>query len=91
MEIEVSNGEIVDKVTILEIKKVNITDTDKLVNVEKEFDYLNTIMSKLNINDDDYKELYNINKDLWGVEDLLRIKEGRKQFDNEFIELARKV
>jgi len=93
MEIEVSNGEIVDKVTILEIKNTNITDPDKLFNIKKEFDYLNSIMLRLNINNvsDDYKKLYTINNSLWDIEDLLRIKENKKEFDGGFIELARKV
>jgi hypothetical protein len=92
MLIEVSNGEIVDKVTILELKKVNITDKDKLQNIIKEFEYLKSIMFKLNIGGDEtYDKLFNVNKKLWEVEDLLRIKEGKKEFDEEFIELARKV
>jgi len=91
MEIEVSNGEIVDKVTILEIKKINITDVSKLININKELDYLSSVMLDLGIIDSDYKELYDVNKQLWDVEDLLRVKEKKKEFDLEFIELARKV
>jgi len=91
MKIEVSNGEIVDKVTILEIKKINITDVNKLININKELDYLSSVMLEFGDIDSEYKELYCVNKQLWDVEDLLRVKEKKKEFDLDFIELARKV
>lgn len=93
MEIEVSNGEIVDKLTILQIKKENILDKEKLSNIDKEFVYLKNIMLNLGINEYDkfYKELYEVNKDLWEVEDRIRFKESKKEFEDEFIQLARKV
>ena len=93
MNIEVSHGEIVDKLSILNIKKDNIIDEEKLVNINKEFLYLHEIVfSKLNINyDEDYVRLLEINKKLWVIEDKIRDKEREKQFDEEFIELARSV
>lgn len=93
MNIEVSHGEIVDKLSILNIKKDNIIDEEKLVNINKEFLYLHEIVfSKLNINyDEDYVSLLEINKKLWDIEDKIRDKEREKQFDEEFIELARSV
>lgn len=93
MEIEVSNGEIVDKITILQIKRNNITDNTKLHNITKELDYLLDILKLLDIKEDtiEFKELYKVNNLLWDVEDFLRKKESIKEFNQEFIELARQV
>jgi hypothetical protein len=93
MKIEVSDGEIVDKLSILQIKKENITDVDKLSNINKEYLYLHEIVfSKLNIShDDDYIKLLEVNRKLWVIEDRIRDKERDNQFDDEFIELARSV
>ena len=93
MNIEVSIGEIVDKLSILNIKKDNITDEVKLENVNKEFIYLHEIVfTTLNVShDDDYLSLLDINRKLWDIEDRLRDKERDKVFDTEFIELARSV
>lgn len=93
MKIEVSHGEIVDKLSILNIKKDKITDEVKLVNINKEFLYLHEVVfSKLNISyDEDYIKLLEVNKILWDVEDKIRDKEKNKQFDEEFIELSRSV
>ena len=93
MKIEVSDGEIVDKLSILQIKKENINDVDKLSNINKEYLYLHEIVfSKLNIShDDDYLKLLEINRKLWVIEDKIRDKERNKEFDDEFIELARSV
>jgi len=94
MKIEVSIGEIVDKLSILEIKKDNVTDTEKLKNVTKEYEYLFDIVNnELNISTDSelYKELLSINKELWSIEDDIRDKERDKSFDDGFISLARSV
>lgn len=93
MEIEISIGEIVDKLSILQIKTENITDNEKLKNITKEYLYLHEIVfSKLNIShDDQYVRLLEVNKELWDVEDKIRDKERNKEFDSEFIELARSV
>ena len=93
MKIEVSHGEIVDKLSILNIKKDNIFDEVKLVNINKEYLYLHKIVfSDLNISyDDDYLRLLEVNKKLWDIEDKIRDKERNKEFDEEFIELARLV
>ena len=89
LNIPISVGELIDKITILEIKKEKIKDNDKLKKVEKELEELN----KLNTFDihEEYKELKNINLKLWEIEDDIRIKERKKEFDDEFIELARSV
>lgn len=92
MNIEVSTGEIVDKLSILKIKQNNIKDNEKLININKEYDYLYKIVFEdLKINKEDFYKLILINEKLWGIEDDLRIKENKKQFDEEFIELARNV
>jgi len=92
MLIEVSNGEIVDKLTILKIKKNNILDEEKLVNINKEYNYLyNIVFNDLKISEEDYYELLLINKQLWDIEDKIRDKERNKEFDLYFIELARLV
>lgn len=94
MKIEVSIGEIVDKLSILQIKKLNIVDEDKLVNIKKEFDYLlEVVESDLNFSTSNelYEELFITNKKLWDIEDKIRDKERDKSFDEEFIELARSV
>lgn len=92
MEIEVSIGEIVDKLSILDIKMKNIEDIEKLKNIEKEFNYLNDIVfNKLKIEEVDYQRLVSINTKLWIIEDDIREKERCKEFDEIFIELARSV
>jgi hypothetical protein len=94
MKIEVSHGEIVDKLTILQIKKENITDNEKLVNINKEYDYLFTVVENdLGIATEslDYLKLLSVNKELWVIEDNIRNKERQKEFDEEFIKLARDV
>lgn len=92
MEIEVSIGEIVDKLSILRIKKNNITDEDKLVNINKEYDYLyHKVFQELKIDTSDFYEMIMVNEILWGVEDSIREKERNKEFDQDFIEMARSV
>ncbi len=94
MKIEVSHGEIVDKLTILQIKKNNITDITKLENINKEYDYLFSVVENdlgISTQSDDYLKLLTINQELWVIEDDIREKERQKEFDEEFIRLARAV
>jgi len=92
MEIEVSIGEIVDKLSILRIKKNNITDDNKLVNINKEYDYLyHKVFQELKIDTSDFYGMVMVNEILWAVEDSIRDKERNKQFDQDFIEMARSV
>jgi hypothetical protein len=92
MKIEVSVGEIIDKLSILQIKILFINDEEKLKNVRKEYDYLNDIVfNQMKINESDFLSLVTVNQRLWEVEDLIRVKEKNKEFDSEFIELARSV
>ena len=88
----ISIGELVDKITILEIKK-NKLQNSKLENVLKELSFLRKLMEKhqIEITDDLFTQLKEINLTLWNIEDQIRIKEKNKEFDNIFIELARSV
>jgi hypothetical protein len=96
MKIEISNGELLDKISILELKLLKIKDKAKLVNIQKEFDTLNPLAKKLfDSNDGElqnhYLELAKINGQLWDIEDWIRDCEREKSFDKEFVELARSV
>jgi len=91
MLIEVSNGEIVDKITILHIKQKNIKDKDKLINIKKELEHLEKLISFLYIKEKDYEELLRINESLWHIENALRECEEKGKFDEFFIALARSV
>ena len=94
MKVEISNGELLDKFSILEIKMGNITDPAKLTNIENEYKELtsdctdllrNSTISSL------YAELKSVNQKLWTVEDDIRECERRKDFGPEFVSLAREV
>ncbi len=92
MKIEVSTGEIVDKLSILQIKLELIEDKEKLLNIKKEHDYLyDIVFNKLKIGKSDYDDLVSINQELWNIEDDIRDKERDKEFDKDFIEIARSV
>ena len=88
----VSLGELIDKITILEIKKEKI-NSSKLNNVLKELNYLNNVLEEININVEKplIEKLKKINRVLWDIEDEIRYKEFLKEFDETFIELARSV
>jgi len=92
MKIEVSNGEIIDKLTIIQIKLERIRDKDKLKNLKKEYNELfNSSSAILDTNDPLYKSLYEVNCELWDIEDRIRDLERKKDFGNEFIATAREV
>ena len=88
----ISIGELIDKITILEIKQIYMTGI-KLKNINKEMKLLKNILQdkNLEINIDLIKNLKEINKKLWEIEDNIRIKESNQEFDEEFIKLARSV
>lgn len=91
----VSYGEILDKITILEIKSINITDVKKRKNVKHELNILQETWDQ-NIEpsqgiDDLKQQLKKVNQDLWNIEDNIRIKESKREFDEEFIQIARSV
>jgi len=92
---EISAGELIDKITILEIKKEKISNKEKLVEVNKELNSLNETLKKT-INDEskiiNFKnDLKNINLKLWDIEDGKRSAEKNNRFDEKFIELSRNV
>ena len=96
MKVEVSNGELLDKLTILELKMSNISDDKKLINVNKEYNELSPLAKLLFEKFKDellkkYKELALINSQLWKIEDDIRECEKNKKFDEKFVELARAV
>ncbi len=91
MKIEVSNGEIVDKLTILEIKLRNSDCDQKSKQIVKEMTYLSPIVEELNIPDELIDNLRVVNQKLWDVEDALRVHEYKKDFGDEFVKLARSV
>ena len=92
---EISAGELIDKITILEIKREKISNKEKLVEVNKELISLNGTLKK-SINDESKilsfkNDLKNINLKLWDIEDGKRSAEKNNKFDEKFIELARSV
>ncbi len=92
MQIEVSNGEIVDKLTIIELKLKNIHDSDKRKNLQAEYDVLAIAVSKIiKKNHALYQELLSINQELWTIEDTIRDLERKKDFGDQFIQTARAV
>ena len=92
---EISAGELIDKITILEIKTEKISNKEKLVEVNKELSSLNETLKK-SINDEskiiNFKnDLKRINLKLWDIEDGKRSAEKNNKFDEKFIQLARNV
>ena len=92
---EISAGELIDKITILEIKKEKITNKDKLIEIEKELLSLNDTMKKFIPNNSEISKFKNslkdINLKLWDIEDGKRSAEKNNDFGEKFVELARKV
>jgi uncharacterized protein YukE len=96
MKVEVSNGELLDKLTILELKLSNISDVKKLTNIQKEHDELNPLAGQLFDSYGEelkklYKQLAEINSELWTIEDDIRECERNKDFGSDFVSLARAV
>jgi len=92
---EISAGELIDKITILEIKKIKISNKEKLNDIEKELSSLNGTMKKSipdqNLIKDLISKLKEINLKLWDIEDGKRAAEKENNFGEKFIELARNV
>jgi RNA binding exosome subunit len=91
----VSFGELIDKITILEIKSERMTDAAKLANVRDELELLSALWQRDPASSTDISaeraELKRINEALWEIEDEIRLKERDQAFDARFIELARAV
>jgi predicted nucleic acid-binding Zn-ribbon protein len=95
IEVEISLGEFLDKLTILEIKAARVREPDKLANIHKELDQLRARWRESGYARADVKQeirdLRTVNESLWEIEDRIREKEARGEFDADFIELARAV
>lgn len=96
MKIEVSNGELLDKISILQLKCIKIVDPYKLQNIVTE---LNILMEAIThdaaimkvYNGELFRKLYAVNTQLWMTEDAIRYKENQQEFDDQFIYYAREV
>ena len=93
MIIEISNGELVDKVSILDIKLQKVTSKEKLKNIEAEYSYLKEKMEFIGITDQstEYKELLEVNLMIWNLEEQVRNKERDKIIDNNFVDLVKSI
>ena len=96
IEIPVSVGELLDKLSIVEIKRMKIKNKEKLVYLNLEYELLNEKVKNIRkISEKDFDNFYSslmeINSKLWDIEDEIRALEGKKQFDKDFIDLARNV
>jgi Family of unknown function (DUF6165) len=93
--VPVSIGELIDKITILEIKAGKFTDATKLENVQRELAELSQVWQQAGLDraliQSEWDQLRAINTGLWGIEDRKRLKEASASFDAEFIALARAV
>ena len=95
ISVPIAYGELIDKITILEIKSERIRDAAKLANVRVELDLLNDTWGTNPASSTDIAaertDLRRVNEALWDIEDRIRLKEKAKAFDTEFVELARSV
>lgn len=95
LKVPVSYGEVLDKITILEIKSERIMDEAKLKNIRRELDELNRTWADSGLDHPELPRLKAslkaVNESLWDIEDAIRVKESRSEFDDEFIRLARSV
>jgi hypothetical protein len=92
MKIEVSNGEIADKLTILEIKLEKIKEEGKLTNLKNEYEEVNSSMGSIMEKSHPlYCKLYEINSRLWEIEDHIRDLERARDFGDDFVQTARSV
>ena len=96
IHVPVSAGELLDKISILEIKARRIGDPSKVENVQRELDALRAVWSEAKLDEEPEVErirngLREVNGELWDIEDRIREKEAAQAFDDEFIQLARKV
>ena len=93
--VEISVGELLDKISILEIKKEKIKDKKKLMFINDEYNILKVELDKNIKNDNKLKELFNslkdINAKLWAIEDNKRMCEKNSNFGDEFIKISRDV
>lgn len=95
IKISVSIGELIDKITILEIKSKKLKDKNKLENVNLELSFLNSVLTSNSLDENIINKfkshLKTVNLELWEIEDSIRVFEKNKIFNEEFIQLARSV
>ena len=95
IKVTLSVGELIDKLTILQIKNKFIKNNDQLKNINNELSILEPLLKKNKLNTPEINqllsELYKVNMELWEIEDKIREKERRSDFKDEFITLARSV
>lgn len=95
IRVPVSVGELIDKITILEIKSERIKEPAKLANVRRELDLLRATWEQSPLSGYDISalraELKQVNETLWEIEDFIRVKESEQSFDGQFVEFARAV
>ena len=95
IKVTLSVGELIDKITILQIKNKFIKNNDQLKNINNELSILEPLLKKNKLNTPEINqllsELYKVNMELWEIEDQIREKERKSDFKDEFITLARSV
>lgn len=93
ISVPVSIGELLDKITILKIKKSRIQESKKNENITLELSKLLDVCAAraIDVDQEEVHALYLVNEKLWDIEDRIRDKENLKEFDSEFVELARSV
>jgi hypothetical protein len=89
--IPISLGELYDKYSILLLKSKKIVNEKKLIEINKEIEFLKPFIEKFILSNELYEKIKNINETLWNIEDEIRKKEEKNEFDDEFIKIARSV
>ena len=93
MKVEIPNGDLVDKITILKIKQLNVMNEEKLQNIKLEYQTLKPLLEEIGMSENDrlFTDLLDVNEKLWRIEDALRVLEKDKEFGDTFVNLARAV
>ena len=93
MKVEIPNGDLVDKITILKIKQLNVMNEEKLQNIKLEYQTLKPLLEEIGMSENDrlFRDLLDVNEKLWRIEDDLRVLEKDKEFGDTFVNLARAV
>ena len=93
MKVEIPNGDLVYKITILKIKQLNVMNEEKLQNIKLEYQTLKPLLEEIGMSENDrlFTDLLDVNEKLWRIEDDLRVLEKDKEFGDTFVNLARAV
>ena len=93
MKVEIPNGDLVDKITILKIKQLNVMNEEKLQNIKLEYQTLKPLLEEIGMSENDrlFTDLLDVNEKLWRIEDDLRVLEKDIEFGDTFVNLARAV